>query len=74
MFVEIGADEELSGDGYWHHWAHTVFDADADALREADRRAQEAAEAHGVHYDGWHIVRHPPYPPLTRSPSVADPD
>jgi hypothetical protein len=57
-FTEIGADEELRRDGYWHHWAFTIFEANADELRAADERARELATSHGVQYDGWKVKRH----------------
>ena len=57
-FTEIGADEEQTGDGYWHHWAFTVSEANADELRAADERARELATSHGVQYDGWEVKRH----------------
>ena len=56
-FTEVGADEELEGDGYWHHWAFTVFEATEPALRAADQRARTVAEAHGVRYDQWMVQR-----------------
>jgi hypothetical protein len=56
--TEIGADEELTGDGHWHHWAFTVIEASADELRDADVCAREVATAHGVQYDGWAVQRH----------------
>ncbi len=56
--TEIGADEELTGNGYWHHWAFTVSEANADELRAADERARELATSHGVQYDGWEVKRH----------------
>jgi hypothetical protein len=57
-FREIGADEELTGDGYWHHWAFTALKASPVQLRRADETAQSIASAHGVRYDGWHVERH----------------
>src|SRR5947209_4245627 len=44
-FAQIATDEEVSGDGYWHHWAFTVFDADPETLRSADERARRIASA-----------------------------
>jgi hypothetical protein len=55
--TEIGSDEEVTGDGYWHHWAHTVFMADPDALRGASARAQTLATEHGVGYNAWAVQR-----------------
>jgi hypothetical protein len=56
-FTGIGSDEEMSGDGYWHHWSHTIRRADPEALRAADETAAAIAETHGVRYDEWAIVR-----------------
>jgi hypothetical protein len=56
-FTGIGSDEELSGDGYWHHWSHTIRRADPEALRAADESAAAIARAHGVRYDEWMILR-----------------
>lgn len=71
-FTEIGADEELEGDGYWHHWAFTVLEARPKELRQADKRARELAEAHGVRYDDWKVTRSPD--PLTGAPRLAEAD
>jgi hypothetical protein len=46
----IGADEELTGYGYWHHWAFTVFTASPEELTRADEVAQRIANEHGVTY------------------------
>jgi hypothetical protein len=59
-FAEIGSDEELEGDGYWHHWSFTVARAEPDELRSLDRRAAEIAARHDVRYDGWEVARHGP--------------
>jgi hypothetical protein len=56
-FQEIGSDEEITGDGYWHHWAFTVLEATAERLTEADAAARAVAAAHGVRYDAWHVQR-----------------
>ncbi len=56
-FTGIGSTEELSGDGYWHHYAHTIRPADPDELRAADRAAAAIAEAYGVRYDEWMVGR-----------------
>jgi Regulator of ribonuclease activity B len=56
-FTGIGSDEELAGDGYWHHWSHTIRTADMNALRDADRTAEAIARAHGVRYDEWMVLR-----------------
>ena len=71
-FIEIGVDEELTGDGCWHHGARTRLPAVPDRLREADARANEIAKAHGVRYDGWHVERVPQYPPLTGRPRLGE--
>ena len=71
-FAQIGTDEEVSGDGYWHHWTFTVFDADPETLRSADERARRIASAHGVRYDGWKVQRHVPFE--TGRPRLADDD
>jgi hypothetical protein len=55
--TEISSDEELPGDGCWHHWAHSIFEADEATLREADGRARAVADEHGVEYDGWRVQR-----------------
>lgn len=55
--AEIGADEEITGDGYWHHWAFTLLDASAEVLRGADERARQLAHQHGVQYDTWEVQR-----------------
>jgi hypothetical protein len=56
-FTGVGSDEELSGNGYWHHWSHTIRPADGDGLRAADRSASAIARAHHVRYDEWQIFR-----------------
>ena len=66
--TEIGADEELEGRGYWHHWAFTLLEADEQALRDADTRAGEIAANHGVRYDRWTVDRNP----LTGEPRSAE--
>jgi hypothetical protein len=53
----VTTDEELEGDGHWHHWAFTAFEADPDVLAEADARAAWVAGVHGVRYDGWEVTR-----------------
>ena len=68
-FTEIGSDEELEGDGYWHHWAFTVARAEPDELKKLDKRAHEIAAAHGVRYNGWSVPRYGP----TGPPHFADP-
>ena len=55
--IEIGSDEQDTGNGYWHHWAFTVFDAVPDVLRDADQRAREIADSHGANYNGWEVQR-----------------
>jgi hypothetical protein len=54
---EIGADEEITGDGYWHHWAFTLIEASEEPLRAAEERARRVAEQHGVQFDGWEVQR-----------------
>ena len=54
---EIGSDEEITGDGYWHLWAFSLLPANREALVDAHRRAREIAEAHGVRYDEWCVMR-----------------
>ena len=56
-FTEIGSDEEMEGDAYWHHWASTVYSASPEALTRIDELAREIAEAHGVRYDDWEVQR-----------------
>lgn len=45
---EVGADEEVTGDGNWHVWAFTVVAASEEALRQADTRARDIASRYGV--------------------------
>src|SRR4051812_22990840 len=54
---EIGSDEEVSGNGYWHHWAFTKLLADSAVLENANQRARKVAATHGVRYDGWKVQR-----------------
>src|SRR5690349_17249557 len=54
---EIGADEEITGDGYWHLWAFSLLAASRESLTDADRRAREISDAHGVRYDTWTVMR-----------------
>jgi hypothetical protein len=54
---EIGADEELTGDGYWHLWAFSQLAATREALGDAHHRAGEIGETHGVRYDDWRVMR-----------------
>lgn len=56
-FTRVGTTEELTGDGCWHHYSHTVRPANPDALHAADRAAAALAAEHGVHYDTWNVVR-----------------
>lgn len=56
-FAEIGTDEEVAGDRYWHHWSFSLFEADPEALRQVDERARAIARASGVRYDGWRVQR-----------------
>jgi Regulator of ribonuclease activity B len=54
---EVGADEELTGDGYWHLWAFSHLKANRETLIDAHRRARQIAEAHGARYDEWCLMR-----------------
>jgi hypothetical protein len=65
--TEIDADEEVAGDGFWHHWAFTVIPASEASLAAADHRARDIADGHGVQYDGWSVQRDP----ITGKPRVA---
>jgi len=56
-FTGIGTDEEVTGDRYYHHWSHTIRPADPEILRTADGKAAAIAEAHGVRYDEWMVLR-----------------
>jgi hypothetical protein len=56
-FARVGTTEELTGDGCWHHYSHTVWRADPNVLRAADRTAAAVAAQHGVEYDSWEVVR-----------------
>ncbi len=56
---EVASDEEVTGDGYWHHYAHTLIPASPETCRELDTKATEIAASHGVRYDLWHLARKP---------------
>jgi hypothetical protein len=66
--AEIGSDEELEGDGLWHHWVFTVFPASPEELVQASQLARKIAAAHGVRDDGWKVQRNP----VTGAPLRAD--
>jgi hypothetical protein len=53
----IGSDEEVSGNGYWHHWAFTELLAEPAVLEQADERARQVAATSGVRYEGWKVQR-----------------
>lgn len=57
--AEIGSDEEVDGDEFWHHWAFTIFPASPEELVQAYQLAQKIAAAHGVREDGWKVRRNP---------------
>lgn len=54
---EVGADEEIAGDGYWYLWSFSYLQANREALLSAHRRAGELADKHGVRYDTWCVMR-----------------
>jgi hypothetical protein len=54
---EVNSDEEITGDGYWHHWAYTETRASAKACKRLDRIAEKISVEHGVRYDGWMVAR-----------------
>ncbi len=56
-FTDCGTTEELTGNGYWHHWSHTIRPADPEVLIEANRVAGTIAAEHGVRYDEWMVTR-----------------
>ena len=68
---EVGVTEEVSGDGYWHHWAFTILAASSEELTAADDRACRIAAANGVRYDSWEVQRRPDRvgPPKSTGPS-----
>jgi hypothetical protein len=55
--AKIGTDEEVTGDGLWHHWSFTVLQATPEILTAADAKAAQVAADHGVRYDGWKVQR-----------------
>ena len=54
---EVDSTEELTGDGYWHHYAFTETAADPATCERLDWLAEATANAHGVRYDGWRVAR-----------------
>jgi Regulator of ribonuclease activity B len=54
---EVSADEEITGDGYWHHYAFTKLNASVERCEELDKIARAVADKHGVRYDHWEVVR-----------------
>lgn len=54
---EVSADEEITGDGFWHHYAFTRIAASVERCEEMDALARAIAERHGVRYDRWNVVR-----------------
>ncbi|HEY8644554.1 MAG TPA: hypothetical protein VIL77_01605 [Gaiellaceae bacterium] len=54
---EVSSDEEITGDGNWHHYAYTLVAPTAQSCRELDGKATEIAASHGVRYDLWHVAR-----------------
>jgi hypothetical protein len=64
----IGSDEEVEGDGYWHHYAFTVVEASPGSLRLMNEKAGQTAKQHGVQYNGWAVQRNA----RTQAPRLAD--
>jgi lincosamide nucleotidyltransferase A/C/D/E len=54
---ELGYEEEVEGDGNFHHWTHTATDDVPEGLAELDGLARQLSEDHGVRYDGYHVER-----------------
>lgn len=50
---EAVADEELTGDGFWHVAAFRREPVDESHLRRVLREAQALAISNGAQYDGW---------------------
>ncbi len=55
-FTPIDADEEVAGDGHWHHWSFTLLEASRAALVAADGAALRISGEHGVRYDGFRLT------------------
>ena len=57
---EVSAVEEVTGDGYWHHYSYTRISASVGICREMDRTAAQIAAAYLVRYDEWGVARDTP--------------
>jgi len=55
--TEIVADEELTGDAFWHVAAFSTLLLTDSATQAAHRAMEELAAQTGVQYDGWCVTR-----------------
>jgi hypothetical protein len=53
----IGTDEEVTGDGYWHHWLFAALPAAESDLRRVANEMQAVARRFGCTFDGWGVQR-----------------
>jgi hypothetical protein len=54
--LEVVADEELTGDGYWHLAAFGSLMLTAMAIRQVEEQMTDLAVTTGVRYDGWQVT------------------
>jgi hypothetical protein len=54
--LEVAADEELTGDGYWHLSALGSLMLTAMAIRQVEEQMNNLAVTTGVRYDGWQVT------------------
>ena len=66
--AETGSDEEVEGDGLWHHWAFTVFPASPENLCRRLSLHGKSLPRTAFANDGWKMQRNP----VTGAPLRAD--
>jgi Regulator of ribonuclease activity B len=54
--LEVVADEELTGDGYWHVAAFGSLMLTGVAIRQVEAQMNNLAGITGVRYDGWQVT------------------
>ena len=54
--AEVIADEEISGDGWWHVAAFTTLRLTPEAVHESKRQMMRLAVATGIRYHGWQVT------------------
>lgn len=54
--LEVVADGELTGDGYWHVAAFGSLMLTAMAIRQVEEQMNNLAVTTSVRYDGWQVT------------------